>query len=156
MTGRVVGFEVAEIQPGSSTRSARLKWVIVVDAGLPTGRVVNAASCVAGATVQAVSGLLGPDATDEAGSVHPGLPWAGCSVLTGGAQTLQKVRARAVAQPEIYVADMPLAAQETRVYDDYLSQLSSSPAEEILYVAVSLVGPRKQIDRIVGGLKLLP
>ena len=153
---QAVGFEADEIQTGASTRSARLKWVIVVETGLPTGRIVNAAACVAAATAQAVPGLLGPGGVDGAASAHAGLPWAGCSILGGDAATLQRVRASAEAHPEVYVADMPLAAQETRVYDDYLAQLAGSAPDQIAYAAVSLVGPRKRVDRIVGGLKLLP
>jgi hypothetical protein len=156
MNDNTVGFATDEIQTGSSTRAARLKWVIVVDRDMPTGRMVNAAVCVAAATAREVPGLLGPGGTDTAGSAHPGLPWAGCSVLAGDAETLQRVRAGAEAHPEVYVADMPLAAQETRVYDDYLSQLAGSTPDQIGYAAVSIVGPRKRVDRIAGGLRLLP
>lgn len=155
MSHEAIGFGPDEILTGSSTRSARLKWVVVVDPGLPAGQMVNAAVCVAAATAQAVPGLLGPDGTDRAGSTHAGLPWAGCSLLAGAPDTLQRVRARAEADPEVHVADMPLAAQETRVYDEYLVTLSGSRPDEIGYAAVSLIGPRKRIDRIVGGLRLL-
>jgi hypothetical protein len=155
MNDQAFGFAEDEIQTAESTRSARLKWVIVVDSDLPTGRVVNAAVCVAAATPQDVTGLLGRGGTDGAGSAHAGLPWAGCSILAGDAATLQRVRASAEAHPEVYVADMPLAAQETRVYDDYLTQLAGSAPDQIAYAAVSLVGPRKRVDRIVGRLKLL-
>jgi hypothetical protein len=156
MNDQTIGFEPHEIQTSLPTRSARLKWVIVVDAHLPTGRMVNAAVCVAAATAHAVNGLLGPGGADSAASGHAGLPWAGCSVLGGDAETLRRVRASAEAQPEVHVADMPLAAQETRVYGDYLTELAGSAPDQIAYLAVSLVGPRKRVDRIVGGLKLLP
>ena len=155
MTDQPLGFQPDEIQTGSSTRSARLKWVIAVDPDLPTGRMVNAAVCVAAATAEAVAGLLGPGGADSAGSTHAGLPWAGCTILAGTAETLQLIRAKAAADPEVYVADMPLAAQETRVYDEYLAQLAGSSPDEIAYAAVSVVGPRKRVERIVGGLKLL-
>ena len=117
--------------------------------------MMNAAVCVAAATAQAVPGLLGPEGIDGAGSAHAGLPWAGCSVLAAEAATLQRIRTSAAAHSDVYVADMPLAAQETRVYDDYLSQLGGLAPDQIVYSAISLVGPRKRVDRIVGGLKLL-
>jgi hypothetical protein len=40
------------------------------------------------------------------------------------------------------VADMPVAAQETWVYDEYLTRLGELGADEADYAAVSLVGPR--------------
>jgi hypothetical protein len=150
-----VGFDPAEIDTSASTRSARLKWVVVVNGSIPAGRAVNAAVCVAGATVTAVAGLLGPDAVDAAGHAHPGLPWAGCSVLTADGATLREIRAKGLAHDATFVADMPEAAQSTRVYDDYLGAMASSDPDGIEYLAVSLVGPKNRIDKIVGRLALM-
>jgi len=54
------------------------------------------------------------------------------------------------------VADMPAAAQATRVYDEYLSQLGAAAPDDLEYLAVSLVGPKNRIDKIVGRLPLMP
>ena len=151
-----VGFEPDEVRTGEPTRSARLKWVIVVDSALPPGRAVNAAVCVAAATGTAVAGLLGPDAKDADGSGHPGLPWAGCTILGATAAELSELRSKAVGADGVYVADMPAAAQLTRVYDEYLEQVSATTADRLSYYAVSLVGPRNRIDKLVKRLSLLP
>jgi hypothetical protein len=152
----MIGFSTEEIDPSSPTRAARLKWVVVVDAALPPGRAVNAAICTAAATENAVTGLLGDAAVDADGATHPGLPWAGCTVLTADSATLRTIRAKASARPDIFVADMPAAAQETRVYADYLSSVGRTPADELDYYAVSIVGPRNPVDKIVGRLPLMP
>ena len=109
-----VGFEPGEIRTDEPTRAARLKWVIVVDEALPAGRAANAAVCVASATAVGVGGLLGPDAKDGGGSVHPGLPWAGCTVLGASAERLGVIRAKAVESAGVFVADMPTYGQSTR------------------------------------------
>lgn len=150
-----VGFTAEEVDTSAPTRSARLKWVVVVDADIAPGRAVNAAVCVAAATSAAVSGVLGPAATDVDGAVHPGLPWAGCTILTADAATLRQIRTKAAAHAGTFVADMPAAAQETRVYDEYLDAVSATPAEELAYLAVSVVGPRNRVDKIVGRLPLM-
>lgn len=150
-----VGFTPDEIDTSAPTRSARLKWVVVVDEALPPGRAVNAAVCVSAATVAGVDGLLGPSARDAAGSLHPGLPWAGCTVLAADAATLRAIRERAEAHEGTFVADMPDAAQATRVYDEYLDAVSTSTPDEVDYLAVSLVGPKNRIDKMVGRLRLL-
>ncbi|WP_349428844.1 DUF2000 domain-containing protein [Microbacterium sp. LWS13-1.2] len=155
MSDQFIGFEPAEVRTGEPTRSARLKWVIIVDAGLPAGRSVNAAACVAAATSPAVSGLLAQGGVDADGTTHHGLPWAGCTILAADAERLRRVRDKAFGRDDVFVADMPLAAQDTRVYDEYLEMLSTLPGSEVGYAAVSLVGPRKSVDRIVGGLSLL-
>jgi hypothetical protein len=150
-----VGFTPEEIDTASPTRSARLKWVIVVLAGLDAGRAANAAVCVAAATAVGVPGLLGRAALDGEGSVHPGLPWAGCSILAADADALRAIRAKAAAHEGTFVADMPAAAQHTRVYDEYLESVNATTADGISYYAVSIVGPRNRVDKIVGRLPLL-
>ncbi|MEV7801672.1 DUF2000 domain-containing protein [Microbispora sp. NPDC088329] len=151
-----IGFAPEEIDPALPTRAARLKWVIVVDGDLPAGRAANAAVCVAAATSAAVTGLLGDDAVDADGGAHPGLPWAGCSVLAADTATLRAIRAKAASSAGCYVAGMPAAAQRTRVYADYLAAMKETTADDVEYYAVSVVGPRNRVDKIVGRLPLLP
>ncbi len=156
MLERTVGFAADEVRTNESTRSARLKWVIVVNSELPQGRIVNAAACVAAATALAVPGLLAEGGADAEGAIHAGLPWSGCTILAAEPEKLRLVRDQAARRDDLLVVDMPLAAQETRVYDDYLNQLATLDSSEIDYATVSMVGPRKRIDRIVGGMGLLP
>ncbi|MFE4690167.1 DUF2000 domain-containing protein [Streptomyces sp. NPDC056749] len=151
-----VGFTPEEVDFAMSTRQARLKWVVVVDADLPPGRAANAAICAAAPTVTSVPGLLGTDAPDAEGTMHPGLPWAGCSVLVADSATLRTIRAKATARPDVYVADVPAEAQSTRVYSDFVSAVGETRTEDIDYCAVSIVGPRNPVDKIVGKLPLMP
>lgn len=147
------GFAPEEIDTAAPTRSARLKWVVVVDADLPPGLAVNAAVCLAAATGSRVTGLLGPDAVDAAGAVHPGLPWAGCTVLAADTDQLAAVRAKAAGSDGVLVVDMPEHGQRTRVYDEYLAAVGRDTAPR--YCAVGFIGPRNRVDRIVGRLPLL-
>jgi hypothetical protein len=150
-----VGFAPDEIRPGEPTRAARLKWVIAVDAALPAGRAVNAAVCTAAATGAAVTGLLGPDAKDADGSPHPGLPWAGCTILAATREQLARLRARAAQSTGIYLADMPAAAQHTRIYAEYFDTVAATGSADLGYYAVSMIGPRNRVDNLVKGLTLL-
>lgn len=152
---QAIGFRADEIHPGEPTRQARLKWVIVVNAELAPGRAANAAACVAAVTGSVVSGMLGDAVFDADGSEHAGLPWAGCSVLVASGEKLAAIRAKAETREDMHVADMPVLAQETRVYAEYLERMTERVSSEIAYAAVGLVGERKRVDRLVGGLSLL-
>jgi hypothetical protein len=66
------------------------------------------------------------------------------------------VRARATASLGVFVADMPAAAQSTRVYDEYLAEVAGADPDALDYCAVSVVGPRNRVDKIIGKLRLLP
>ena len=151
-----IGFSPNEIDTDAPTRSARLKWVIVINEDLSPGLAVNAAVCAAAATSARVTGLLGGDAVDAEGNSHPGLPWIGCSVLVADAATLRAIRAKAAAHEETFVADMPAMAQQTRVYNEFVAAVEATSPQDFEYYAVSIVGPRNRVDRLVGRLRLLP
>ena len=149
------GFADDEILLGEPTRSARLKWVIVVDTALDPGLSANAIACVAATTGAAIAGLTGPGGSDASGHEHPGLPWSGCSVLGASAERLATVRTKAVAAEGVWVADMPQLAQTTRVYQEYLTELAATAPEQLGTLALSIVGPRAAVDALVKKLRLL-
>ena len=151
----IPSFQFDEIVTAESTRSARLKWVLIVDETVPVGRMVNAVACIAAATGDMVEGLIAHGGPDADGVQHPGLPWAGCSVLTASAEQLANVRRKAAEVPDILVVDMPVAAQTNRVYDEYLAELSTTRGADVAPIALSMIGPRAKIDAIVKRLSLL-
>lgn len=151
-----VGFAPEEVDHSMSTRQARLKWVVVVHADLPPGRAANAAVCAAAPTVASVTGLLGSEAVDAEGAPHAGLPWSGCSVLVADTGTLRTIRTKAAGRSDTFVADVPAAAQSTRVYSDFLDTVGRTRTEAMDYCAISIVGPRNRVDKIVGKLPLMP
>lgn len=86
---------------------------------------------------------------------HAGLPWLGCTVVAAGDEKVRRIRSKALGRQVVFIADMPLIAQQTRVYQEYLDQISTAASEAIDYAAISLVGPRKYVERLVRGLSLL-
>ncbi|MFI6457332.1 DUF2000 domain-containing protein [Streptosporangium amethystogenes] len=144
-----------DIRTDQPTRQAKLKWVVVVDQNLPAGRLVNAAACMAAAVGKILPDLVGRDGEDASGVHHPGLPWAGCSILAADADTLHALRAKAATKDDLIIVGMPEPAQTSRVYDEYLDRLADTRNEDLAYSAISLVGPRNKIDKLVGKLGLL-
>jgi hypothetical protein len=151
----VHGYSPDEMSTGERTGAAKLKWVVIVDQALSPGQAVNAAVCVAAATSPGVSGLLGAGGPDASDHWHPGLPWAGCSILAAGSVQLSAIREQAI-ERQLLAADMPAAAQATRVYDDYLRSLAKTEPGDLAPLAISLIGPRNQVAKLVRHLELLP
>jgi hypothetical protein len=48
------------------------------------------------------------------------------------------------------------SAQATRVYDDYLRELAKTEPGDLAPLAISLIGPRNQVAKLVRRLELLP
>jgi hypothetical protein len=118
--------------------------------------MVNAVACVAAATGARIDGLIAHGGPDASGQEHPGLPWAGCTILGGTAEEIAAVRERAAARPDIVVVDMPAAAQTHRVYDDYLAELARTDSGDLGVCAFSVFGPRNPVEKITKKLALLP
>ena len=150
-----LGWQSDEVAIEEPTRNSRLRWVIVVDAALSPGPAVNAAACVAAHVGRTVSGLAGPDGTDADGGTHPGLPWAGCTVLAASADQLTEIRRKAVAAGDVEVCDTPTSAQTNRVYAEYLDELSRTTQDALRLRALSLFGPKNRISKLTGKLELL-
>ena len=68
---------------------------------------------------------------------------------------MHRVRTKAAGRPSLLVVDMPRLAQQATAYTEYQAGLAATAHEELTYYAVGLVGPRNQIDKVVGGLQLL-
>jgi hypothetical protein len=151
-----LGYAPEEIITSEPTRSAKYKWVIVVDNARPAGLMVNAAACVAASTGALVDGLIARSGPDASGYAHPGLPWSGCTVLGGTADQVAAVRAQAAAADGVLVVDMPAVAQSHRVYDDYLAELARTDPADLAPCAFSVIGPRNRVDKMVRMLTLLP
>jgi hypothetical protein len=97
----------------------------VVDEQMPTGRLVNAAACMAAAVGLAIPGLGGRDGVDASGTRRLGLPWAGCSIVAADSATSTAIRTAAQERSnDLLLADMPELAQLSRVYDEYVDQLA--------------------------------
>lgn len=155
LTGATPGWSAEEIAIDQPTRNSRLRWAIVVDAALSPGEAVNAVACVAANAGQTVAGLIGPGGGDADGHLHPGLPWAGCTVLAAPAEVLLDLRRKATASGDIAVCDMPASAQTNRVYAEYLHELSGTPTDALQLRALSMIGPRNRISKLTGKLGLL-
>ena len=150
-----IGYQPEEIVTSEPTRSARFKWAIVADTTISAGLMANAVACVAASTAAAVQGLIGPGGPDASGYAHPGLPWAGCTLLGGTPEEIGAVRAKASTAAGVLVADMPASAQTNRVYDDYLTELAGTKPEDLGVSAFSVFGPRNRVDKLIKRLALL-
>jgi hypothetical protein len=65
-----------------------------------------------------------------------------------------EIRAKAASKEGLLIVDMPEQAQTSRVYDEYLAAVAGTEAADLTFYAVSIVGPRNEVDKLVGNLPL--
>ena len=100
--------------------------------------------------------LIGPDLKDGSGQVHAGITTVPIPILVADQDTLRQIRDRAAqGDTGLFLVDFTDCAQRTTTYEDYSRLLESTLASDLDYLGLALHGPRKQVQRLTGSLRLL-
>lgn len=130
------------------------KLVIVVSEELERGVVANISGLLGVSIGHHVAGIVGPDVKDATGRVHPGMSTMALPVLSAGAEALAAIHDDAAAQKDLVVFDVTDAAVASRDYDSYTTRIQD-PGETWRPLGIAIYGPRRQVDRVTGRLRLL-
>lgn len=130
------------------------RCVIVLDAALAPGKAANAAAVIALTLGQRHPELVGAPLVDASGASHPGLIPTGIAVLSAPAGALAGLRAKAVLGG-CDVVDFPVQGQQTTDYQAFIEAVAQVSEEELRYLGLALLGPRKAVGKLVGNLALL-
>lgn len=131
------------------------KCVFVLDEALPAGLAANTAAVLALTLGSKVESLLGPDVFDGSGQRHVGITTVTLPMLRADAETIQRIRDRAVETEEVLIIDFNDVAQRNKTYQDYIQQLGETPTSQLRYLGLALYGRRAIIAKLTGSLPLL-
>ena len=134
---------------------AAKKCVVVVDGDLPVGLLANTATVLAITLGARVGAIVGEDAVDGSGGVHPGLTRLPIPILKADGEAVKQIRLKASGTEGLLVVDFTDAAQTPRDYGEYLENISKVLTEDLRYLGVALYGDKKPINKLTGGLPLL-
>ncbi len=139
-----------------SSNPAESKAVIVVDEQIPAGLAANTAAVLSLTLGRRLGELIGPDLKDGSGQVHAGITTVPIPILVADQDTLRQIRDRAAqGDTGLFLVDFTDCAQRTTTYEDYSRLLESTLASDLNYLGLALHGPRKQVQRLTGSLRLL-
>ncbi len=130
------------------------RCVIVVDKDLPVGHAANAAAVVALTIGHRHAALVGEAFADASGVTHPGLIPVGITVLSAPGNDLSEIRRKAL-EAKCDVVDFPREGQQTTNYQAFREATAMADSQTMKYLAVALVGGKKEVSKIVGHLALL-
>jgi hypothetical protein len=143
------------------------KCVFVIEDELPRGLQVNTAAVLALSLGRQFPDLVGEDLTDQAGRLHSGLTTIPMPILKASQAEIRRI-AGAVASPggdaegpgnadtkDVFIVDVTDAAQQTTDYNAYRRRLEETAPEELRYLGIALLGPKRRINSLTGSLALL-
>lgn len=134
-----------------------LKCVIVADEHLSTGVLVNTAA-ILGITLGArLPGVVGNDATDASGEVHPGIITFPVPILKSDREGIRALRGKLKdAKFEgVFAADFSDVAQCCQTYPAYIEHAATVREEEHNYLGLMLCGDKKLVNKLTGSMGLL-
>ncbi|MBM9465174.1 DUF2000 domain-containing protein [Aeromicrobium sp. YIM 150415] len=130
------------------------KLVIIVDEGIEHGVAANVIGLLGIGVGHHIDGIVGPAVVDASGRSHHGMSTIGLPVLAADAEVLSRLYQDASDHPGITVLDVTDAAVSSRDYDTYTQRLQD-PERGWRPLGLALTGPRRQVDRLTGRLRLL-
>jgi hypothetical protein len=128
------------------------RCIININESLPPGKACNAAAVVAFTLGQRHSRLVGQPLIEAGGATHPGLIPVGIPILRAPAAKLASLRGKALGQCD--VVDFPRQGQETTDYQAFRQAVLAATTDSLDYLAVGLVGSKKSLGKLTGGLAL--
>lgn len=133
------------------------KCVLIIDETLSEGVVANVAAILSISVGNGVKGLVGNDIVDGMGTTHSGLTQLPIPVLGATAERLKDIRQKLTmdGMGNIRVFDFNNFSQQAHTYDEYISLLQTSGADDITYYGIALYGEGKQVNKATKGLALI-
>lgn len=133
----------------------RNKLVVVVDADMDRGGAANAAAVAALALGRRLDGPLGADGKDASGGVHAGIDPHPIPTLAADPERIRALYEAGRERDGVTAVGFTDTARRARDYGSYLEDLSRTGAEELVYRALALFGPKARVNALTKRLPLL-
>ena len=138
-------------------REREVKCVLVLDGDQEPGVRANTAAILGFTLGARYPGLVGPDAPDADGRVHPGIISTPIPVLKSTAEGLREIRER-LSDPKfqgVFCTDFSDVAQCCQTYPVYLERAAATPTAGHRFLGLGLCGEKKLVNKLTGSLPLL-
>jgi len=130
------------------------KLVVILREDLSPAIAANAGAVLGLGLGGRLEDSLAADGKDADGGVHAGLNPHPVPTLVASGERLREIKAEADEQG-LTVVGFNEVARRSRDYTEYLDTLAATPAQDIEYAGVALVGSRNAVNRITKRLELM-
>ncbi len=130
------------------------KIVVVLREDLEPALAANAGVVLGLALGGRLENSLAADGKDAGGGVHAGLNPHPVPTLVASGEQLRQLKAGAD-ERELTVVGFNEVARRSRDYVEYLDALAATEPQDVEYVGVAVLGPRRDVNRLTGKLALM-
>lgn len=134
-----------------------MKCVMIIDESLPTGLIANTAAVLAISLGNKYGDIVGEDVLDKSGTLHQGITEKPIPILKGNADLIFSIREKLADSnsEDVFYVDFCDVAQTSVKYEEYKTRLKSTPSDELSYLGLAILGPKKTVNSLTGSIGLL-
>jgi hypothetical protein len=130
-----------------------LKCVVIINEKDEPGVAANTIACLSFGLGAVFTDAVVDPTLDKDGVSHGGIIDRPVPILNADSDMLRSIFLK-VQGSNVHVFDMNNRAQEAHTLDEYKKLLAETDTETLEYAGIALYGPKKEINRLTGNLRL--
>jgi hypothetical protein len=130
------------------------KCVVVINEADEPGVAANTIACLSFGLGAVFTDAVVDPTPDKNGVPHGGIIDRPVPILSASGDTIRNIFLKAQ-ELHVHILDMNNRAQEAHTLDEYKKLLATSETETLSYAGIALYGPKKDVNKLTGSLKLL-
>lgn len=133
------------------------KFVMVIDADLPTGIIANTAAILGVTMGKMRPEVVGREVVDMSGNQHLGIIEFPVPILKATGAMIRELRAK-LFQPdyeELTVVDFSDLAQSCKTYEEFIGKMAAADEKSLAYFGIGICGSKKKVNKLTGSIPLL-
>lgn len=133
------------------------KCVMVIDESMPAGLIANAAAIMGITLGKEKPEIVGANVVDGSGRLHLGIIEFPVPVLKGSGEEIRSIRDRLYLPEfrELPTVDFSRLAQGCKNYEEFTEKMARMDERELEYLGIAICGPKKKVNKLTGGMRLL-
>lgn len=131
-----------------------LKCVVVVNEEDTPGVTANTIACLSFGLGAVFADAIVEPTADMNGVLHGGIIDKPIPILSAQGGMIRDIFLRAQGLLNVHVLDMNNRAQEAHTLAEYRELLGETKTDTLNYAGIALYGPKKDINKLTGGLRL--
>ena len=133
------------------------KCVMVIDEHLPLGIIANTAGIMGVTLGKQHPEIVGVPVVDKSQRSHVGLIEFPVPIIKGNVDTIRRLREELYEEKyqDVLVIDFSTLAQGCKCYEEYIEKMAHSDEAELVYMGITICGPKKKINKLTGSMPLL-
>ncbi|HEY8999223.1 MAG TPA: DUF2000 domain-containing protein [Candidatus Saccharimonadales bacterium] len=129
------------------------KCVVIINEQDAPGVAANTIACLSFGLGAVFADAVVAPTPDKNGVPHGGIIDRPVPILRADGDTMRSIFLKAQ-DSGVHVFDMNNRAQEAHTLDEYKRLLAETETEALNYAGIALYGPKKEVNKLTGNLKL--